>query len=88
MVALRHRPAVKSVVISDPTVMSGDPVVRGTRVLPESILAYRRAGYTNKQIFEDFPTLPVDGIDAVIDWADKELGPDWRNTSTAVRLDV
>jgi uncharacterized protein (DUF433 family) len=79
MVALQHRPAVKAVVISDPTVMSGDPVVRGTRVLAESIVAYIRAGYTNKQIFEDFPTLPVDGIDAVISWADRELGPDWRH---------
>lgn len=81
MVALQHKPAVKASIISDPTVMSGDPVVRGTRVLAESVIAYIRAGYTNKQIFEDFPTLPVDGIDAVIEWADAELGPGWRDTA-------
>lgn len=77
MVALQRIPAVKAVVVSDPTVMSGDPVIRGTRVLAESVVAYLRAGYSHKQIFEDFPTLPVDGIDAVVTWAEVEIGADW-----------
>ncbi len=77
MVALQRIPAVKAEVVIDPTVMSGDPVVRGTRVLAESVVAYLRSGYTHKQIFEDFPTLPVDGIDAVVAWAENEIGPDW-----------
>ena len=72
-------PLVKAEVISDPTVMSGDPVVRGTRVLAESIIAYLRAGYSHQQIFEDFPTLPIDGINAVEEWAEKAIGPDWRS---------
>jgi uncharacterized protein (DUF433 family) len=77
MVALQRIPAVRAEVVSDPTVMSGDPVIRGTRVLAESIIAYLRAGYSNKQIFEDFPTRPVDGIEAVVEWAASEIGPDW-----------
>jgi len=77
MVALQRAPAVKAEVVSDPTVMSGDPVVRGTRVLAESVVAYLSAGYSHKQVFEDFPTLPVDGIEAVVAWAAKEFGPDW-----------
>jgi uncharacterized protein (DUF433 family) len=83
MVALQHKPAVTAVVISDTTVMSGDPVVRGTRVLAESVVAYLRAGYTNKQIFEDFPTLPVDGIEAVVKWAEEEMGSDWRTKAAS-----
>ncbi len=47
-----------------------------------TIVAYLRAGRTNREIFEDYPTLPVDGIDAVIAWADQELGHDWRNASS------
>lgn len=40
MVALKGGPAIRAEVISDPTVMSGDPVVRGTRVPAETILSY------------------------------------------------
>ncbi len=78
MIALRKSPAVKSEVVCDPTIMSGDPVIRGTRVPAMTIVAYLRAGRSSREIFEDYPTLPVDGIDAVNSWADKELGADWR----------
>jgi uncharacterized protein (DUF433 family) len=83
VVALGKRLAVKSEVIRDPSVMSGEPVVRGTRVPAMTIVAYLRAGHTAREIFEDYPTLPVDGIDAVIVWADEELGPDWRSAPSA-----
>jgi len=83
MVALRRTPQIKAEVISDPTVMSGDPVIRGTRVLAESVVAYLRAGYTHQQIFEDFPTLPIDGIDAVEEWAEQTIGSGWRSQPSA-----
>ncbi|MGC2781706.1 MAG: DUF433 domain-containing protein [Bradyrhizobium sp.] len=70
--------AVRSEVARDPTVMSGDPVVRGTRVPAETILAYLRAGYPAQEIFADYPSLPIDGIDAVIRWAEATYGADWR----------
>lgn len=82
MTALRKSLTIPSEVVRDPSVMSGDPVVRGTRVPAMTIVAYLRAGRTNREIFEDYPTLPVDGIDAVIAWADQELGHDWRNASS------
>jgi uncharacterized protein (DUF433 family) len=83
MVALRKNPAVKSEVVRDPSIMSGDPVVRGTRVPAMTIVAYLRAGRSSRDIFEDYPTLPVDGIDAVIAWADEELGANWQNSDTS-----
>ncbi len=86
MVALQRVPVIRAEIVRDPTVMSGDPVIRGTRVLAETVVAYIRAGYSSKQIFEDFPTLPVDGIDAVIAWADATLGPNWRTTSSRPNL--
>jgi uncharacterized protein (DUF433 family) len=58
--------------------MDGVPVVRGTRVPAETILEYLRGGHSHREIFEDYPTLPVDGIDAVIRWAKVKYGPDWR----------
>jgi uncharacterized protein (DUF433 family) len=87
VVALGKRPAVKSEVIRDPSVMSGEPVVRGTRVPALTIVAYLRAGHSAREIFEDYPTLPVDGIEAVIAWANEELGPDWRGASSAKRVE-
>ena len=63
-----------------PVCMSGEPVVRGTRVPAETIVAYLRAGRSNLEIFEDYPTLPIDGIDAVIRWAELNIGPDWKTS--------
>ena len=84
MVALRKSPALKSEVVRDPTIMSGEPVIRGTRVPAITIVAYLRAGRSNREIFEDYPTLPIDGIDAVIAWANEELDADWRNSDAGL----
>lgn len=80
MVSLRTTPNIGSSIVRDSTIMSGEPVVRGTRVPAMTIVAYLRAGRTTREIFEDYPTLPVDGIDAIVHWADEELGPDWRTS--------
>jgi len=80
MVALRKPPVIVAEVVCDPSVMSGEPVVRGTRVPAETIVAYLRAGRSNLEIFEDYPTLPIDGIDAVIRWAESNIGPDWKTS--------
>jgi uncharacterized protein (DUF433 family) len=72
-------PAIKTEVVADPSVMSGEPVVRGTRILAETILSYLRSDYTAEDIFRDYPSLPVDGIDAVARWAEATYGPDWKS---------
>jgi uncharacterized protein (DUF433 family) len=78
---------VKTEVVSDPTVMSGDPVVKGTRILAETILSYLRSNHTAEDIYRDYPSLPVNGIDAVVRWAEKTYGSDWKSASppTAAR---
>ena len=85
MVALQANPKVKSEIVSDPSVMSGDPVVRGTRIPAMTIVAYLRAGRSKDEIFEDYPTLPIDGVDAVVEWADRELGRNWQAVATDTR---
>jgi uncharacterized protein (DUF433 family) len=80
MTALRKPPAIPARIIADPSVKSGDPVVAGTRFPAETILAYPRAGRTDREIFEDYPTLPIDGVEAVIRWAKERHGADWRRT--------
>jgi uncharacterized protein (DUF433 family) len=78
MGALQNAPSVKAEVVSDPSIMSGEPVVRGTRVPAETIVAYLRGGHSAQDIFEDYPSLPVDGIEAVIRWAEATYGSEWQ----------
>jgi uncharacterized protein (DUF433 family) len=71
-------------VVRDPSVMGGAPVIRGTRIPAETIVAYLRAGHSAQEIFEDYPSLPLDGIQAVIHWAAGVHGPNWREVAGTV----
>ncbi|PSJ60502.1 hypothetical protein C7I84_11005 [Mesorhizobium ephedrae] len=64
--------------------MSNEPVVRGTRVPAMTVVAYLRAGRSSREIFEDYPTLPIGSIEAVAAWAEEELGPDWRGQTSSL----
>jgi uncharacterized protein (DUF433 family) len=69
------RSALRAEVISDPSVMGGEPVIRGTRIPAATIAAYLAAGPTDREVFEDYPSLPVDGIEAVRRWRKSVLAP-------------
>ena len=81
MASPNKSPSLPSEVISDPTVMSGAPVVRGTRILAETILGYLKSDSPAEEIFRDYPSLPVDGIEAVARWAEVTYGSDWKLAS-------
>jgi uncharacterized protein (DUF433 family) len=55
--------------------------VAGTRIPGIVIVSYLRGGHTREEILADYPSLPADGIDAVIRWANLTFGPDWINPS-------
>lgn len=44
-----------------------------------TILSYLREDCSPEEIFRDYPSLPVDGIDAVARWAETTYGPEWRS---------
>ena len=48
---------LESVVHSDPEVLGGTPVFRGTRVPVKNLLDYLAAGDTLDQFLDDFPTV-------------------------------
>lgn len=68
MVTVARRQRLRAEVVSDPTILGGMPVVRGTRVPAETILAELRAGTSRAEIFRHYPSLPPDGVDACIAW--------------------
>lgn len=53
----KERQARESVVHSDPEIMSGAPVFRGTRVLVQTLFDYIEAGDPLERFLEHFPTV-------------------------------
>ena len=50
---------------SDPEVLVGKPVVRGTRLSVEFLLGLFAAGWTEAEVLENYPTLTKEGLRAV-----------------------
>lgn len=61
---------------SDPKVMMGKPVIRGTRITVESILDRLAAGETVEQILEAQPRLTREAIQAALAFAADVLRAD------------
>ena len=61
--------ASHSVVQSDPEILGGTPVFRGTRVPIKNLLDYLAAGDTLDQFLDDFPTVSREQAVAALDLA-------------------
>jgi uncharacterized protein (DUF433 family) len=59
----------KNVIVSDPKICGGQPVIRGTRVTLRTVLASLADGDTIDDILRSFPTLNRDDVTAVIAFA-------------------
>ncbi len=59
----------KKLIVSDPKVMMGKPVIAGTRITVEIILEKLSAGETMEQILEAHPRLTREGIRAALAFA-------------------
>ncbi len=54
---------------SDPDILVGKPVVRGTRLSVEFILGLFAAGWTEQQVLDNYPTLTKESLRAVFAFA-------------------
>jgi len=63
-------------IISDPNIMMGKPVVAGTRITVELILEKLAAGETYEQLMEAHPRLTRDAIQAALAFAAEALKAD------------
>ena len=66
-VMLRAMETDRTVIQSDPEVMSGAPVFAGTRVLVQNLIDYLAAGDTIDDFLEDFPTVRREQAVATLD---------------------
>ena len=61
-------------IISDPEVMMGKPIIKGTRITVELILRLLSEGRTNAELLDDYPHLTVADIEAALAYAADHLG--------------
>ena len=66
----------KKLIVSDPKVMMGKPVIAGTRITVEIILEKLSAGETVEQILEAHPRLTREAIRAALAFAAQALRAD------------
>jgi uncharacterized protein (DUF433 family) len=60
-------------IVSDPKVMTGKPVIRGTRITVELILEKFAAGHTEDDILRAHPHITREGVRAALAFAAEAL---------------
>ena len=68
--------SITKLVVSNPTVMMGKPVIAGTRITVELVLDKLAAGETVEQILDAHPRLTRVGIQAALAFASEALRAD------------
>lgn len=65
-----------TMIVSNPSVMMGKPVIAGTRITVELVLEKLAAGETVEQILDAHPRLTREGIQAALSFAAEALRSD------------
>jgi uncharacterized protein (DUF433 family) len=66
------QPIYRERIIRDPAILVGKPVVKGTRISVELVLAKLAANPDLAELFADYPRLTVDDVKAVLAYAQTE----------------
>jgi uncharacterized protein (DUF433 family) len=66
------RRKLPATVISDPHILGGTPVIRGTRVPAALIARMVREGTDTFDILRHYPSIDLDGIRAAVEWAEAQ----------------
>lgn len=56
-------------IVSDPSILLGKPVIKGTRIAVELILKKMAEGATTQQLLDAYPSLTPEDIQAVLAYA-------------------
>lgn len=59
----------KNIIIQNPDILGGKPIIKGTRMSVESILELLSSGMEIKEILKEYPFLKKEQIQASIDYA-------------------
>lgn len=59
-------------IVQDPTICSGRPTIRGTRILVANVVGMAAGGYTIEQIRQAYPELSAEDVTAALAYGDGE----------------
>ena len=60
-------------ITTDPKILTGKPIVRGTRIAVEHVLDLLASGMTPKEICKEYPQLREEDVRASVEYANKLL---------------
>jgi uncharacterized protein (DUF433 family) len=63
----------EELIISDPEILNGKPIVKGTRISVALILQCIASGMTKEDILRGYPTLTREGLEAALDFAARQF---------------
>jgi uncharacterized protein (DUF433 family) len=66
-----HSQVMKTLIIMDPAICNGRPVVRGTRITVQTVMEFLAAGDTVEDVLEEYPALTREDILACMAWASR-----------------
>jgi uncharacterized protein (DUF433 family) len=60
---------MNSEIVVDPNICSGNPVIRGTRIMVRNVLGMVAGGYTVDRIVAAYPELSPEQVQAALEYA-------------------
>jgi uncharacterized protein (DUF433 family) len=60
-------------IISDPDILNGKPIVKGTRISVGLILQCLASGMSKEDILRGYPTLTREGLESALDFAARQF---------------
>jgi uncharacterized protein (DUF433 family) len=64
---------IGNLIASDPEILGGKPIVKGTRISVALILQCLASGMTREEILRGYPTLTEEGLNAALDYAARQF---------------
>lgn len=63
----------EGLIVCDPEILNGKPIVKGTRISVALVLQCLASGMTKGHILRGYPTLTEEGFDAALDFAARQF---------------
>jgi len=70
---LKEGKMTEGIIISDPDILNGKPIVKGTRISVGLILQCLASGMSKEDILMGYPTLTREGLEAALDFAARQF---------------
>ena len=63
----------EDLIVCDPNILNGKPIIKGTRISVAVILQCLASGMTREDILRGYPTLGAEGLNAALDFAARQF---------------